>query len=294
MVFYHIPVLLRESIESLAIKPEGVYVDATFGGGGHSLAILEQLGPRGRLLSFDQDPESQHNLPDDKRINWIHSNFRFIHNVCRYHGVNRADGILADLGVSWHQFDTAVRGFSFRFEALLDMRMNPASDKTAALVVNEYSREDLTALFYRYAGVNKASALSGAIVKARTIKPVNTTGDLRRALEGLIPRNAEHKFLAKVYQALRIEVNDEMRALEGLLNQSLTLLNVGGRLVFITYHSLEDRMVKHFFREKAAAGLLRQVNKKPILPQENEISENTRARSAKLRAAEKIREQDYE
>ncbi|HOG25419.1 MAG TPA: 16S rRNA (cytosine(1402)-N(4))-methyltransferase RsmH [Bacteroidales bacterium] len=294
MVFYHIPVLLRESIESLAINPEGVYVDATFGGGGHSRAILEQLGPRGRLLVFDQDPESQHNLPDDKRIEWIHSNFRFLHNVCRYHGVNRADGVLADLGVSWHQFDTAVRGFSFRFDALLDMRMNPAAEKTAAMVINEYSREDLTTLFYRYAGINNASALSGAIVKARTIKPVNTTTDLHRALEELIPRNAEHKFLAKVYQALRIEVNDEMRALEGLLNQGLALLNARGRLVIITYHSLEDRMVKHFFREKAAAGLLRQVNKKPILPQENEISENTRARSAKLRAAEKIKEPCYE
>ncbi len=294
MVFYHIPVLLRESIESLAINPEGVYVDATFGGGGHSRAILEQLGSRGRLLVFDQDPESQHNLPDDKRIEWIHSNFRFLHNVCRYHGVNRADGVLADLGVSWHQFDTAVRGFSFRFDALLDMRMNPAAEKTAAMVINEYSREDLTTLFYRYAGINNASALSGAIVKARTIKPVNTTTDLHRALEELIPRNAEHKFLAKVYQALRIEVNDEMRALEGLLNQGLALLNARGRLVIITYHSLEDRMVKHFFREKAAAGLLRQVNKKPILPQENEISENTRARSAKLRAAEKIKEPCYE
>ena len=269
-------------------------MDATFGGGGHSRAILEQLGPRGRLLVFDQDPESQHNLPDDKRIEWIHSNFRFLHNVCRYHGVNRADGVLADLGVSWHQFDTAVRGFSFRFDALLDMRMNPAAEKTAAMVINEYSREDLTTLFYRYAGINNASALSGAIVKARTIKPVNTTTDLHRALEELIPRNAEHKFLAKVYQALRIEVNDEMRALEGLLNQGLALLNARGRLVIITYHSLEDRMVKHFFREKAAAGLLRQVNKKPILPQENEISENTRARSAKLRAAEKIKEPCYE
>ncbi len=294
MVFYHIPVLLRESIESLAIKPEGVYVDATFGGGGHSRAILEQLGSRGRLLVFDQDPESQHNLPDDKRIKWIHSNFRFIHNVCRYHGVNRVDGILADLGVSWHQFDTAGRGFSFRFDALLDMRMNPAAEKTAALVINEYSREDLTALFYRYAGINNASALSGAIVKARTVKPVNTTEELHRALEGLIPRNAAHKFLAKVYQALRIEVNDEMRALEGLLNQSLALLNDRGRLVIITYHSLEDRMVKHFFREKTTEGLLRQVNKKPILPQENEISENTRSRSAKLRAAEKIKEPCYE
>lgn len=288
MVFYHIPVLLTESIEFLAIKPEGTYLDATFGGGGHSRAILEQLGPEGRLLAFDQDPDSRDNLPDDDRITWIHSNFRFIHNVCKYNGITEADGILADLGVSWHQFDTGQRGFSFRFDAPLDMRMNRASEKTAVQVVNEYSKEDLTDILFKYAEVKNAGALAAAIVKARARNPINTTKDLHRALEGQIPpRLAEHKFLARIYQALRMEVNDEIRALEGLLNQSLALLKPGGRLVVITYHSLEDRTVKHFIRDAAGNGLLRVVNKKPLIPEQEEIKKNTRARSAKLRAAEK-------
>jgi len=293
MVFYHIPVILRESIESLAIRPQGAYVDATFGGGGHSRAILEQLGPEGRLLAFDQDSDSRNNMPDDKRISWIHSNFRFIHSVCKYHGMHQADGILADLGVSWHQFDTEERGFSFRFDALLDMRMNRSSEKTAANVVNEYAREDLASLFSRYGEIQNAGALAGAIVKERSKHPLNTSGDLCKALKRFMPRNAEHKYLAKVYQALRMEVNDEMRALEGLLHQGLALLRPGGRLVIITYHSLEDRMVKQFFRDKTEAGLIRLVNKKPIVPQEREISENTRARSAKLRAAEKCGEEEH-
>lgn len=290
MGLYHTPVLLRESIESLNIKSSGIYLDATFGGGGHSRAILEQLGQKGRLLAFDQDPDSQQNVPEDERISWIRSNFRFIHNVCKYRGVTGVDGILADLGVSWHQFDTADRGFSFRFEAPLDMRMNRESGKTAAEILNNYSRKDLASLFFRFAEFKNAGALAGAIVEARSPGSLQTTGDLARALERFIPRNAEHKFLAKIYQALRMEVNEEIRALEGLLNQSIPLLNPGGRLVVITYHSLEDRMVKHFIRDASANGLLRPVNKKPILPREEEIQQNTRARSAKLRAAERTEE----
>ncbi|MDD5282870.1 MAG: 16S rRNA (cytosine(1402)-N(4))-methyltransferase RsmH [Bacteroidales bacterium] len=290
MGLYHTPVLLRESIESLNIKSSGIYLDATFGGGGHSRAILEQLGQKGRLLAFDQDPDSQQNVPEDERISWIRSNFRFIHNVCKYRGVTGVDGILADLGVSWHQFDTADRGFSFRFEAPLDMRMNRESGKTAAEILNNYSRKDLASLFFRFAEFKNAGALAGDIVEARSPEPLQTTGDLARALERFIPRNAEHKFLAKIYQALRMEVNEEIRALEGLLNQSIPLLNPGGRLVVITYHSLEDRMVKHFIRDASANGLIRPVNKKPILPREEEIQQNTRARSAKLRAAERTEE----
>ncbi|MDD2770795.1 MAG: 16S rRNA (cytosine(1402)-N(4))-methyltransferase RsmH [Bacteroidales bacterium] len=290
MGLYHTPVLLRESIESLNIKSSGIYLDATFGGGGHSRAILEQLGQKGRLLAFDQDPDSQQNVPEDERISWIRSNFRFIHNVCKYRGVTGVDGILADLGVSWHQFDTADRGFSFRFEAPLDMRMNRESGKTAAEILNNYSRKDLASLFFRFAEFKNAGALAGAIVEARSPGSLQTTGDLARALERFIPRNAEHKFLAKIYQALRMEVNEEIRALEGLLNQSIPLLNPGGRLVVITYHSLEDRMVKHFIRDASANGLIRPVNKKPILPREEEIQQNTRARSAKLRAAERTEE----
>jgi len=293
MGLYHTPVLLRESIESLNIKSSGIYLDATFGGGGHSRAILERLGQQGRLLAFDQDPDSQGNLPEDNRITWIRSNFRFIHNVCKYKGIAGVDGILADLGVSWHQFDTADRGFSFRFEAPLDMRMNRGEGKTAAEILNEYAREDLSALFLRYAELKNAYALAGAIVEARSRESLETTRDLSRALERFIPRNAEHKFLAKIYQALRMEVNQEIRALEGLLHQSIPLLNPGGRLVVITYHSLEDRMVKHFIRDAGVKGLLRPVNKKPILPKEEEIQQNTRARSAKLRTAERLEEEAH-
>ncbi len=293
MGLYHTPVLLRESIESLNIKSSGIYLDATFGGGGHSRAILEQLGQQGRLLAFDQDPDSQGNLPEDNRITWIRSNFRFIHNLCKYKGIEGVDGILADLGVSWHQFDTADRGFSFRFEATLDMRMNRGEGKTAAEILNEYAREDLAALFFRYAELKNANTLASAIVEARSREPIENTRDLSRALERFIPRNAEHKFLAKIYQALRMEVNQEIRALEGLLHQSIPLLNPGGRLVVITYHSLEDRMVKHFIRDARIKGLLRPVNKKPILPKEEEIQQNTRARSAKLRTAERLEEEAH-
>lgn len=293
MGLYHTPVLLRESIESLNIKSSGIYLDATFGGGGHSLAILERLGKQGRLLAFDQDPDSQQNVPEDKRISWIRSNFRFIHNVCKYRGVTGVDGILADLGVSWHQFDTAERGFSFRFDAPLDMRMNRESGKTASEILNGYKREDLAALFFKYAELKNANALAVAIVEARNREPLENTRDLSRALERFIPRNAEHKFLAKIYQALRMEVNNEIKALEGLLNQSIPLLKPKGRLVLITYHSLEDRMVKHFIRDASANGQLRPVNKKPVLPREEEIQQNTRARSAKLRAAERTEDNGH-
>lgn len=290
MVSYHIPVLLRESIAFLDIRPEGTYLDATFGGGGHSRAVLEKLGPKGRLLAFDQDARTAANIPDDKRITWIHSNFRFIHQVCKHRNIPAVDGILADLGVSWHQFDTPERGFSFRFDAPLDMRMNLSSDRTAAVILNEYAQEDLTRLFRVYGGLSHAGAIADAIVKARTRAPVTTVSDLRNALERFIPRTGEHKFLAKTYQALRIEVNNELKALEGFLNQSIPLLRPGGRLVVISYHSLEDKTVKHFMKDAVREGRLEAVIKKPIVPTEEEIAQNTRARSAKLRAAEKKEE----
>lgn len=287
MVPYHIPVLLRESIAFLDVKPKGIYLDATFGGGGHSGAILEKLGPAGRLLAFDQDARTKQNVPNDKRITWVHSNFRFIHQVCKYRNIPAVDGIIADLGVSWHQFDTPERGFSFRFDAPLDMRMNASAKKTAADVLNEYSQEELTHLFRMYGGLHHAGAVAGAVVKARSKASIHTVNDLRNALERLIPRTHEHKFLAKAYQALRIEVNNELPALEGFLNQSIPLLRPGGRLVVIAYHSLEDKMVKHFIRNAALEGRLEPITKKPVVPSEEETSQNTRARSAKLRAAEK-------
>ncbi|MFA5227407.1 MAG: 16S rRNA (cytosine(1402)-N(4))-methyltransferase RsmH [Bacteroidales bacterium] len=290
MCIYHIPVLLRESIAALAIKPSGIYVDATFGGGGHSREILNQLGNGGVLLGFDQDPDTRENIPDDKRFQWIQSNFRYVHNFCRYKGYPLADGILADLGVSWHQFDTGERGFSFRFDSPLDMRMNRNSSLTAAQVLNRYTPEKLEELFFQYAELPNARALARAVVAERELGELRTTADLHRALGNFIPKAGNHKFLAKIYQALRIEVNGEMQALEGFLSQTVPLLKPGGRLVVITYHSLEDRMVKHFIRQAGSNKLLEPITKKPVLPSEEEIQANPRARSAKMRAAERTEE----
>lgn len=282
---YHTPVLLKESVSALQIKPSGVYVDATFGGGGHSRAILEALSPQGRLIAFDQDEEALANAPDDDRLIPVHSNFRFIRNWIRYHGFNGVDGVLADLGVSSHQFDTEERGFSFRFPAELDMRMNAGAAVSAQEIVNSYSRECLERIFREYGEVDCSRKAAALVCEARALSPIRTTEQLNAALEKVTPQAAPHKFLAKIYQALRIEVNDEMGALERFMPMAIKSLNEGGILAVITYHSLEDRIVKNAIRDGVGAGLLKKVTSKPVLPQEDEIERNTRARSAKLRTA---------
>ena len=300
MSVYHNPVLLRESISSLITNPEGFYADATFGGGGHSRAILEALGHKGRLMAFDRDADAAANAPEDGRFIMIHNNFRFIHNYTLLHHPEGLDGILADLGVSSHQFDTAERGFSFRYSAPLDMRMNVQGDKTAADIVNSYTQNELEKILKVYGEVDNSRKIAELITKAREEKPILTTDDLDNAIAAALPSFAEHKFLAKVYQALRIEVNQEMRALEKFLSGAAASLKKGGRMVVITYHSLEDRMVKNFFRSGNIEGTivkdvygrssapLKPLGGKPVLPSEDEIAQNTRARSAKLRVAEKI------
>ncbi len=282
---YHTPVLLKESVSALQIKPSGVYVDATFGGGGHSRAILEALSPQGRLIAFDQDEEALANAPDDERLIPVHSNFRFIRNWVRYHGFEGVDGVLADLGVSSHQFDTEERGFSFRFPAELDMRMNAGAAVSAQEIVNSYSRENLERIFREYGEVDCSRKAAALVCEARAQSPIRTTEQLNAALEKVTPKIAPHKFLAKIYQALRIEVNDEMGALERFMPMAIKSLNEGGILAVITYHSLEDRIVKNAIRDGVGAGLLKKVTSKPVLPQEDEIERNTRARSAKLRTA---------
>jgi len=288
MSAYHTPVLLHESIAALSIRENGVYVDATFGGGGHSREILRHLGPEGRLIAFDKDEEALANAPEDKRLILVHNDFRFVHHYVRYYGHDAVDGILADLGVSSHQFDTEERGFSFRFDnAPLDMRMNVRASKSAADIVNSYSGEDLERIFRLYGEVESSRRLAELIVSSRERKPLETTEDLGRAIAPVLPKFLEHKYLAKVYQALRIEVNGEMTSLEGFMKGAIRSLGQGGRLAVITYHSLEDRIVKNAIREGCQQGLLQRVAKKPILPSEEEISANTRARSAKLRVAGK-------
>ena len=339
---YHIPVLLDESVSALITDPSGLYVDATFGGGGHSAEILSRLSPTGKLLAFDRDSDALANCPEDSRFTLIHNNFRFVHNFALLEahkaardfrerdmddslesGINKkgaaeenprgagkdvansgksgiVDGILADLGVSSHQFDTAERGFSFRFDAALDMRMNALAEKDAAKVVNTYEPADLERIFRLYGELEGARKLTSLIVSARAKAPITTTTELNSVLSPVLPPYAEHKFLAKVYQALRIEVNDEMHSLEKFLEGAADALKPGGRLVVITYQSLEDRMVKNFIKSGNIEGRverdvygrcdtpLEAVNRKPILPSEAEISANTRARSAKLRIAQKL------
>ncbi len=300
MESYHIPVLLQESVDALNIKPSGVYMDATLGGGGHTREILSRLDANGRLLVFDRDQEALANAPKDPRVIVVHHNFRFIQNFLRYHGFDAADGILADLGVSSHQFDTSQRGFSFRFEADLDMRMNHHSEKTARDILNTYAQEELETILRLYGEVENSRRIAGMIVTARSQAPIQTTTDLTKAVEKALPKVAEHKFLAKIYQALRIEVNGEMESLGGFLQGAARALRPGGRLSVITYHSLEDRMVKNFIRCGNLSGKderdpfgrsnapLKAINKKAALPSEEEIARNTRARSAKLRVAEKL------
>ena len=298
---YHIPVLLDESVSALIDSTSGTYADATFGGGGHSREILSRLSQNGRLIAFDRDSDAIANRPDDSRLTLIRSDFRWIHNHVIHQGYKDGiDGVLADLGVSSHQFDTAERGFSFRYEAPLDMRMNQEAEFNAADIVNTYEQSDLEKILRLYGEVDNSRRIAQMICKAREISRIETTGDLGKAIESALPKFAEHKFLAKVYQALRIEVNQEMKSLEKFLSGAAKSLRPGGKLVVITYHSLEDRMVKNFIKagniegevEKDFYGNssapLKAVNRKPILPQETEIASNTRARSAKLRIAEKL------
>lgn len=297
---YHKPVLLKESIDSLVTKPDGKYADATFGGGGHSREILSRLSPEGRLMAFDRDRDALANAPEDSRFQLIHNNFRFIHNYTLLNFPEGLDGILADLGVSSHQFDTAERGFSFRYDAPLDMRMNVQGGKTAADIVNSYTQEELEKILRLYGEVDNARRVAQLICSARSKAQILTTDDLDNAIAAALPAFAAHKHLARVYQALRIEVNEEMRSLEKFLPGAASSLKSGGRLCVITYHSLEDRMVKNFIRTGSISGEenkdlfgrrlspLEPIGRKPILPSEEEIASNTRARSAKLRIARKI------
>ena len=296
---YHIPALLDAAIEGLKIKPDGVYVDATFGGGGHSRAILTKLGPDGRLFGFDRDLDALANVPDDPRFTFVHSDFRYISNFLHFHGVDHADGILADLGVSFHHFDSAERGFSFRADAPLDMRMNRNGDRTAADLRAGYGKDDLERLLRAYTDLKRPGAIAAAIVRARDAAPLQTTSQLVEAVRGSINPKSEKKDLAQVFQALRIEVNGEMDALHGLLTQSLRVLRTGGRLAVITYHSIEDRMVKNFIRSGNTRGEIdkdifgnvhtpwKAVTRSPITPDEAEVEATQRSRSAKLRVAEK-------
>ena len=284
--------LLKESVDALNVehRRDGIFADATFGGGGHSREILSRLGASGRLIVFDQDSQALSNVPEDERITPVKSNFRFLENHIRFLGIAALDGVIADLGVSSHQFDTAERGFSYRFDSALDMRMNQDAELTAADVVSNYSKETLASLLADYGEVENSMRISSAICSFRESSPdgrINTTGQLRKALERFFSPNTERKFLGKVFQALRIEVNKEIRALEDLLRGSLNTLHSGGRLVVITYHSLEDRVVKNFLRDARAEGKVEILTKKPVVPTEEEIQANGRSRSAKLRIAEK-------
>lgn len=298
---YHIPVLLHETVDGLNIQPGGIYVDVTFGGGGHSREILRRLDSKAHLYSFDQDADAEQNIPQgDERFTFVRSNFRYLKNWMRYYGVEHIDGLLADLGVSSHHFDDEERGFSFRFDAPLDMRMNERAGTTAADIVNRYSEEQLADVFYLYGEMKNSRRLASAIVKARAAHALQTIDDLLQVVKPLMPREREKKDLARVFQALRIEVNHEMDALREMLEAALSMLRPGGRLSVLTYHSLEDRMVKNFIRAGRIDGKVQQdfygrrltpwraINNKVILPSQQEQEENPRSRSAKLRIAEKL------
>lgn len=299
-MIFHTPVLLEESVDGLNICPEGVYVDVTFGGGGHSREILKRLGRRGRLIAFDQDEDAMENIPDDPRFTFVRGNFRYLANFLRYHQVETLDGLLADLGVSSHHFDDPSRGFSFRFDGELDMRMNRRVAVTAADILNEYSMDRLSEIFYKYGELRNAQEIATAVVMFRQERMIRNTSDLLSILEPLMRRGREKKMLALTFQALRIEVNGEMDALTDMLEQALRWLKPGGRLSVISYHSLEDRLVKNYFRSGNIEGKLvkdfygnvetpfKLVNRKVIVPTEEEQLSNPRSRSAKLRMAEKI------
>lgn len=296
---YHVPALLDECIEGLNIQSKGIYVDVTYGGGGHSKRILELLGD-GKLIVFDQDSDAEINKPVDNRFLFLNQNFRFLRSNLRHHGVESIDGLLADLGVSFHQFDEATRGFSFRFDSNLDMRMNSKGVKTAADILNSYEKRDLINVLRDYGELNGPGRIADSIIKRREEEKFVTTGDLVNLLKGFAPRGRENKFYAKVFQSLRIEVNREIEFLKEMLFQAGEILKPGGRMVVITYHSIEDRVVKNFFRTGNFTGMeskdfygnthspFRLINRKVIVPGEDEIERNSRARSARLRIAEKI------
>ena len=296
---YHNPVLLKESVDGLNIKPDGIYVDVTFGGGGHSREILSRLGEKGRLYAFDQDEDALENAIDDPRFTLINENFRFIKRFLRFHGVKKVDGILGDFGVSSHQFNVAERGFSTRFEAKLDMRMSQKSSLSAYEVINEYDHEQLKKLFFEYADLRNASKIAAEIIKAREVAPIESGDQLKEVLKPFLFKEKEHKILAQIYQAIRIEVNQEIEALKEFLLQTQELLDKGGRLSLISYHSLEDRLVKRYIRsglfegepEKDFYGNISVPFKKVkglIVPSAEEIYKNNRARSAKLRIAVRL------
>lgn len=296
---YHVPVLLKDCLEGLNIQPNGVYVDVTLGGGGHSNAILAEM-ENGKLIAFDQDPDAEANCPKDPRVKFLPMSFSRLEEGLESLGIEKVNGILADLGVSSHQFDSGERGFSTRFEGPLDMRMDTRQELSAAIVVNEYPPEKLVWLFRTYGELPSASRVVHAILEARKKERIRTTGELKAVVLSCAPRHKENQFFAQLFQAIRIEVNGELGALEELLEQSLRVLFPGGRMVVLAYHSLEDRMVKHFFREGKFDGEAdrdvfgnrlvpwKEITKKPIMPDENEIQYNPRARSARLRIAEKI------
>jgi len=295
---YHTPVLLNECLEGLNIQPDGIYVDCTFGGGGHSLAILHQLNENGRLIVFDQDEDAKRNLPNDERVIFIPQNFRHLHRFLRLHKIATVDGILADLGVSSHQFDEAERGFSIRFDAALDMRMDQRQAITAADILKNFSELQLHKMFERYGEVTNAKTLAKTIVAQRSITSIRTINEFKTAVQTIVKGNP-NKYFAQVFQALRIEVNDELGALKELLQQTASVLNPGGRIAIITFHSLEDRLVKNFFRDGTFEDTaiddvyghrfqnpFKVITKKPVTATEKELKENTRSRSAKLRVAE--------
>ncbi|HNY52739.1 MAG TPA: 16S rRNA (cytosine(1402)-N(4))-methyltransferase RsmH [Bacteroidales bacterium] len=298
-MFYHVPALLEESIKGLNIRPGGIYVDATFGGGGHSMEILNRLSG-GKLIAFDQDEDAMRNIPRDKRLIFLNQNFRFLANNLKFNGIEQIDGLIADLGVSFHQFDEPERGFTFRQDVSLDMRMNKKGSVTAASLLKNLSEAELAKLFYDYGELINSRRVAKEIVAARALKPLTTVNDMISAIGKLAPFKQEHKFYARVFQALRIAVNQEMECLREMLEQALSVLRKDGRLVVITYHSLEDRMVKNFMRTGNFDGIenkdfygnlitpFRLINKKGIVPDESEIEDNKRARSARLRIAEKI------
>lgn len=300
---YHIPAMLHECIDSLYIQESGIYVDVTFGGGGHSRAIMEKLGSDGHLYSFDQDIDAYANRIEDERFTFVHSNFRYLKNFLRYYGVEKVDGILGDLGVSFHHFDAAERGFSFRADAPLDMRMNQSAQLDATEIINTYDEAALTHLFSDYGEIRRSQPIVKAIIRARQNQSIKTTGELVEIVRPLINPKQEKKELAQIFQALRIEVNGEMEALRRFLLSTLEVLKPGGRLVILTYHSLEDRMVKNFIKSGNTEGVLqkdffgristpwRQISKGAISPSQDEIELNPRSRSAKLRVAELIAEQ---
>lgn len=296
---YHIPVLLNESVNALNIKPDGVYVDVTFGGGGHSRRIMECLGENGRLYAFDQDEDAAKNVIDDSRFTFIQQNFRYMKNFVQLYCGGKVDGILADLGVSSYQFDTPEKGFSIRYNGRLDMRMNRNAAVDAASVVNTYDQASLASVLSRYGELRNAMAIADSITMAREVKPIETTDELKEAVARFLPKGSENKVLAQIFQALRIEVNEEIKVLEMFLSQCADVLNPGGRLVVLSYHSLEDRLVKNFMKTGNADGILEKdffgnqltpyklISSKPIVPSDEEISLNNRARSAKLRVAER-------